>query len=49
MQLPALDEGLALTPCCLAAASQDRLILASADGEGPPLSHYATASKCEDT
>ena len=27
MQLPALDEGPALTPCCLAAASQDWLIL----------------------
>ena len=32
MQLPPLDEGLALTPCCLAAASQERIVLATAEG-----------------
>ena len=33
MKLPALDEGLGLTSHCLSAASQDRIVLATAEGE----------------
>lgn len=50
MQLPALDEGLALTPCCLAAASQERVVLATAEGvaqgQVDAASAYAHASAC---